>query len=474
LIPFHGVPIDGAAWINPAAPRSGCGKENRVVAVPRVTGTADRAASTTSWEWSKGDQPGFSPRQASVPVGALERLTCANRNVVLGWYHRYPARFAADVVTAMLAEVVTRAQRAVTSVLDPFCGTAATVSAGRQLGLTATGVELTSLGVEISKLRLDPPLNPWDAAAFCDRLAQAKPAKRPRLDKQLTDWLGADNARLLTAWMPMLDEIDDVRLRRFVTVATSQSLRPSSRWLIGSVKVTADPDRTPIPLEQSLRRWARQLARDCIAEQDALAHTGDIFGTLRPQGLIQRGDGRALPMADATVDAIVTSPPYFVTYDYYDVQRLSYLAFGWPVQQKDQLGAKYGHEPTEVRGDLPPAFRTWYGVQFRGEHTALGRALRAYVDGLRTHLAEAARVVAPGGAVAYALANTVRVGTVFDLVTGFQQLLEEAGFTDVEAVPRHQSGRRILPAGRDTRSGRFSGIARSAGVREYVVFATRP
>ncbi|MEV0903192.1 hypothetical protein [Actinoplanes sp. NPDC049802] len=286
-------------------------------------------------------------------------------------------------------------------------------------------------------------------------------------------WLGVSNARLLTAWLPEIDHLDDVRLRRFVTVALSQSLRPSSRWLIGSVKATADPARMPIPLDQSLRRWARQLARDCVAEQDAHAATGDVFGAARQRGQIQHGDARALPIADASVDAIVTSPPYFVTYDYFDVQRLSYLAFGWPVQRTDQVGAKYGLEPTDRQVGLPPALRSWYEDQYRGERTVLGRALRTYVEDLRTHFAEAARVIAPGGVVAYSVANTVRAGRVFDLAEAFRQLLVEAKFADVQAVPRQQSGRRILPAGRDVQSGRFARDTSNAGVREYIVFATR-
>lgn len=430
--------------------------------------------SQTSWRWGTGEQPAFSPRQAPVPVLALERLKRAREHVVLGWFHRYPARFAADVVTGMLAEVVTQAQRPVTSVLDPFCGTGAVVSASRQLGLAAIGLELTTLGVTIGRLRLTPPRNPWDAAALCERISRTKPAKRHRLDGELTEWLGDANARLLTGWKPLLEDIDDDRLRRFVTVAISQSLRPSSRWLQGSVKVTADPDRRPIPLERSLPRWARQLARDCDAEQNALIEIGDLFGRQRRPATVVCSDARRLPLPDAAVDAIVTSPPYFVTYDYFDVQRLSYLAFGWPVQRQVQIGNKYGHQPCDGKFDLPPAFRPWYEGDFRAEGTVLGRALRAYVQGIRTHLAEAARVVAPGGLVAYSLANTIRAGRVFDLVAGFSQLLDEAGFTDIRAVPRAQSGRRILPAGRNTFNGRFSSNAHSAGVREYVVLGTRP
>ncbi|GAA1005880.1 hypothetical protein Aple_040280 [Acrocarpospora pleiomorpha] len=96
--------------------------------------------------------------------------------------------------------------------------------------------------------------------------------------------------------------------------------------------------------------------------------------------------------------------------------------------------------------------------------------LRAYVQNLRTHLAEVSRVVAPGGLVVYSVANSVRAGRIFDLAAGLAQLLDEVGFSDVHAVPRVQAGRRILPPGRDARSGRFSSDPRKAGVREYVVY----
>ncbi|MEO3860726.1 hypothetical protein [Acrocarpospora sp. B8E8] len=429
--------------------------------------TAQPSADTPeiAWDWESGEQPAFSPRRAAVPALALNRLVRAEDHVVLGWFHRYPARFAADVVTGILARAITVAQRPVMSILDPFCGTGTVVSASRQLGLHAIGLELSTLGVTVGRLRLDPPPDPWEAAAVCERLALVGPARASQLDDDLSAWLGDANARLLTAWRPVVASIEDPRTRRFVTVALSQSLRPSSRWLAGSVKATADPAREPIPLRHSLPRWARQLARDCGTEQGQ-------FTDLRTPATVIRGDARALPLADASIDAVVTSPPYFVTYDYFEIQRLSYLAFGWPMPRNDQVGAKYGHQPIDGPIDLPPAFHAWYESEFGAERTFLGRALRAYAQNLRTHLAEISRVVAPGGLVAYSVANSVRAGRIFDLVSGFAQLLAEAGFVDVHAVPRVQAGRRILPPGRDPKSGRFSSDPRKAGVREHVVYGS--
>ncbi len=427
------------------------------------------------WQWERGEQPVFSPRRAAVPAPVHARLPGARPDVVLGWFHRYPARFAADVVVSMLAQAVAEADRPVEAVLDPFCGTGAVVSAGRQLGLAAAGLELTTLGATIGRLRLDPPPDLQTAVAHCEQLIRLPPAAVSAVGDELTGWLGEDNARLLTAWKPAVLAIEDERLRRFALVALSQSLRPSSRWLADSVKVTADPHRVPIPLAHSLRRWTRQIARDCEAELVAFeaARHPPAAGT-RPSAVVLHADARHLALPDASVDAIVTSPPYFVTYDYFDVQRLSYLAFDWPMRRDLQIGAKYRQPPAAGHICLPPAFRSWYEQDFRSERTVLGRALRAYVDGLRCHLSEAFRVVAPGGVVVYSVANTVRAGRVFDLAGGFRELLTEAGFTDVHAATRVQEGRRILPAGRNPRTGRFTGGVGNAGVREYVVLGRRP
>ncbi|TDD00574.1 hypothetical protein E1292_28380 [Nonomuraea deserti] len=169
-----------------------------------------------------------------------------------------------------------------------------------------------------------------------------------------------------------------------------------------------------------------------------------------------------------------TSSGVMVSEQLLEIQRLTYLAFGWPMRRSNQIGAKYGHLSVAGEVQLPPAFQRWYESDFNGEKSALGRALRAYVQDLRTHLAEAARVLAPGGLVAYSVANSVRAERVFDLAAGFEQLLAEVGFSEIRAIPRAQAGRRILPPGRDPKSGRFSSNVRSAGVREYIVLGRLP
>src|SRR5260221_8883003 len=183
------------------------------------TTTPDRRTTAAPWVWEQTEQPAFTPRRAAVPTAALELLTQAREQVVLGWFHRYPARFATSVVTDMIADAVIRADRSVSAVLDPFCGTGAVVSACRQLNLAATGIELTTLGATVGQLRLAPPRKPQEAADFCECLSRIAPAPASPFCQDLQTWIGEENARLVTAWREKIDYLADTRLRPFPTVA---------------------------------------------------------------------------------------------------------------------------------------------------------------------------------------------------------------------------------------------------------------
>ena len=156
------------------------------------------------------------------------------------------------------------------------------------------------------------------------------------------------------------------------------------------------------------------------------------------------------------------------------IQRLSYLAFRWPWPADEQVGRRYHVSPDGVGFSPPSSIDEWYSRMYRGEQSVLGRALRAYLQDMRAHLAEAVRVLQPGAALAYAIGNSTRSGRKFDLAAVTAQMMEEAGCIDVTVEPRAQSpARRILPAGRDLRTGRFCSEP-TPGIEEHVVFATKP
>jgi hypothetical protein len=147
------------------------------------------------------------------------------------------------------------------------------------------------------------------------------------------------------------------------------------------------------------------------------------------------------------------------------------MALGWPIAIEQQVGRSYGVSPDGVGFNAPSSMVSWYS-SYGAEKTQTGRSLREYIQRVRRHVHEAFRVLKPGGVAAYALANSIRAQKEFDLVGGFVEIAEEAGFSSVDVVRRQITKRRILPAGRNLTTGRFSSDA-VPGIDERLIFARR-
>lgn len=380
------------------------------------------------------------------------------------WFHRYPARFPRDALIEIMATVCDKLGTLPNLMLDPFSGTGSTLAVARQLGIPSIGMELTQLGVLIAQVRLDPPDDLESALVVAEELALLQPIRKDLpFPDELVGWIGIENASVLAQYLERVNDIKENKLKSWMQLAISSALRPSSRWLAGSIKPQTDPTRIPPPIGPNLIRAARALRRDCDAESRK--------SNVHIPAHVVKGDARRLPLATGTVDAVVTSPPYATMYDYFDVHRLSYLAFGWRREWHLQIG-----QATRVSMDgtgfvPPPSMIEWYR-EYRGEVTAEGRSLRAYINSMRTHFAEIARVLRPRGIVAYAVANSIRRGRTFRLVDALMELISEFDFDEVHAEPRMNSTRRILPAGRDPKTGRFSSGTNPA-VDEQVIYALR-
>ena len=395
---------------------------------------------------------------------ALEK-THTPRRPRLGWFHRYPARFAPDTVERMLRVVRRHMGSEPGWVLDPFAGTGTAVAAARQMGIDAIGLELSHLGLLIAHVRLQPPEDLVAAEAHAVRLAKlAAGSWMWDVPEDLIAWLGRPNARRLSHFLLYLHDLQPPALRRWLELAVSCALRPSSKWLPGSIKPQVDPSRDKPPaITDNLLRAARLLSRDCRIEQ--------LQGVAK--AVVLKGDGCSLPFRDRSIAGIVTSPPYASTYDYFDVQRLSYLAFDWPREVHLQVG-RASAISADGAGFIPPAaIRELYDEEYRSEATIEGRRLRAYLQAMERHAAEARRVVRPGARVAYAVANSLRGGRTFDLVGAVTEVLRRAGFVRVSVHKRRTTPRRILPAGRDRKSGRFSSSANPA-IDECIIYASCP
>jgi hypothetical protein len=326
--------------------------------------------------------------------------------------HTYPARLhpamARQLIAALLeARAAAASAQAPATILDPFCGAGTVLVEARRAGARAVGVDANPLAVLIARAKT------WTAPAgrraalrrIGRELAAAawnegKAARRADYQPApLRAPAGADPAarsRSLEGWFPphvrreleyLATRIDDLRtedaeLADLLTVVLSSILYKVSRRA---------SDTDPSRVERNVSRGA---AARLFGERvellckglDALARASSA-----PIPAVYRGDARHLDGADiepASVDIVVTSPPYAGTYDYVEQHqlRLDFLAMPASRFREAEIGSR---------------------EQFAGDPEQRRRARRRYKRALGATMAEMARALVPGGLAAVILGDSV-------------------------------------------------------------------
>jgi SAM-dependent methyltransferase len=381
------------------------------------------------------------------------------------WFHRYPGRFPPSVALEMLTRIKEELTFPPELVLDPFVGTGTALSCLAQNGIPSVGLEINPLAMLVCSVRFSPPSNIVATAESLLEMAANCKDEEPEWaesDVELSRWMGAKNVNQLRSLMNRIDRNTDAPQRNWMRLAVSSSLRSASVWLSGSIKPQRDPNRIPAPFSESLRRSVSALKRDSLLEPNPSAAIGVLFA-----------DACAIPIRDNSVDAVLTSPPYLTMYDYFDVQRLSFLAFGWKRSSDLQIGRQSEISPDGVAFVPPSSLERWYRDVCKGEQSIEGRAIRLYSQRMEAAVREQVRVLRPGGVACYAIADSVRREGVLELTRALCELVERSGLKVMRVLPRRTSHRRILPAGRDPQTGRFSSSSGMAGVPEQIIIAMK-
>jgi hypothetical protein len=347
-------------------------------------------------------------------------------------FHQHPTSyathglhaFAAKCPPPLVAWILRQWSQPGDCVLDPMAGSGTTLVESLLLGREALGVEIDPLARLLCQVKITP-LSADDLHHTSDQLLESIEAACTRYDQGEREhvpplplfhnrdywFLPEVSAKLALIKQAIADLAAPDEYKRFFSLTFSSLILAktsvaNARDIVHSRHHYRAHETTPdVPaifrhrlkrMREQMRQFAEQLAQ---APQPA---TASIVGQ----------DARRLPLAEASVDLVVTSPPYCNALDY---TRAHKLAVGWladvlstspqaySLLSRSYIGAEHGlmPAPTEDTG------QTWQVplvqrliAQVSELDRKQGAVVERYFADMWQVLSELGRVVRPGGHVA--------------------------------------------------------------------------
>ncbi len=303
--------------------------------------------------------------------------------------HPYLGKFVPQLVEVFLRKYWSPGQ----TVLDPFCGSGTTLMQANELGVHATGYDISAFNVLLCRAktaRYDLSLVRREALDILDKTRQAEPAEMhqggvwdtaspglarapaPETDNvYLRSWYAPAALRQLLTYRRLLDA-GDYTYRDLLRVILSRSAR-SARM---APHYELDFPRAP----QTAPYWCYKHSRQCHPTSNALKflrrYTIDTleriaqFDAVRSEATVAVHHANVLHAPLAPVDGVITSPPYVGLIDYHEQHAYAYELLGLQDRRDEEIGPAAGGSSQTARRryqeEMAKVFRRIAEVMPRG------------------------------------------------------------------------------------------------------------
>jgi DNA modification methylase len=333
-------------------------------------------------------------------------------------------------------------------VLDPFMGSGTTLVEGLTRPGTTIGFDIDPLARMIARAKTDR-ISAERIEALATELAMRWRGPATRLTPPMPDlrdfghWFTADAWGWLQSLLAAIHSLDcTAEERRFMLVVFSSD-QSQKTYVSGTLT------KTPPDVQSTFWRSATR-AVNGVRELGEAAHPGAVVQ------IPDAGNACAMPLDAASVDLIVTSPPYLDSVDYMYNFMLEYFWLG-PL-----LGVPTRSAFNRLRQQPVGAKKPMTGLQLPKslaelvslEHFPSARraAAATYFGMMQKHLSEAARCLKPGGRYALVVGNSQSRKDVVPIHTALVHLAAEAGL-QVEKVFGYRIRRHYMKFPRAGRGG---------------------
>lgn len=347
--------------------------------------------------------------QEKLDWGKLATFVPNKELPVHNWFY-YKEGFARDLVMQLLRQF--RPSRK-DWVLDPFCGAGTTLLTCMESGVNSVGFDVHPVSVFASRVKT----RDYDTAELEKELERVIKAKytRPRVTAKLPIIKRAFPPRLLeqvTFFRSQILQTRDRDIRQFLMLALMNvSIKSSYVWKDGAVlKIRKKP--VP-PVKSMLKRQARKMIRDLkgFEREDAKA-------------IVEPGDARTIRLEDASVQSIITSPPYLNKIEYSKIYEIEHELFLRHISKEVPLRTYIGLTLEKLEKTSARLARTL------DEETVNGLPQEAcpYLVDMEQAIQEMHRVCKPGARVGLVVGNGCFPDRVVESDILLSRMAEQIGF----------------------------------------------
>jgi DNA modification methylase len=383
-------------------------------------------------------------------------------------WHPFPAKFPPQLPELLIE----RLSEPGDVVFDPMLGSGTTLVEAVRLGRRAVGCDIDPLARIIAAAKLTP-IDPL--AALQTGQAVLKAAKNdyweegPRLQQELELRFDAKTGEFVDYWflrqhqlelLALLQRIEAIPkggTRDFLQVVFSSTIIAKSGGVslardLAHTRPHRDTKKTPnSAFLEFAKRLDRNVATLARSEPTAINGTGGTASSRSPDAVaIHAASAADTGLPSASVDLIVTSPPYANNaIDYMRAHKFSLVWFGWKIADLAKIRRQYlGHDTASSTGydDLPDQCeRTLARLSERD--TKKARALRRYFGEMSAVIAEMQRVLKKDRAAIVVVGTSNLRGIDVETHKGLAAIAESIGF-DIAGigVRRLDRDKRMMPA----------------------------
>lgn len=364
------------------------------------------------------------------------------------YFHLYPyyAGYTAEFVESVMRHPLMPEEG---EVLDPWNGSGTTTTVCSMLGRRSYGFDLNPSMVVVAKARLLPTTVDWSLRGILAAIVErARERRRVSRRDALLDFFGEQSAAGIRAVAEAISEVlaDDGWASRQPTAVSDLSALAAFYYvlLFRAVRQAAAAQRTSNPtwvkrpregqkkLSLNFENLLRLLSDELVA----------ILASRRAQPIFYSGawsqvglaDSRALPLRDASIAGVVTSPPYCTRIDYAVATRLELAILGvgefsgFGDLRRSLIGTTLSSEiPRKKCSDLKLDIVLDALERIR-THTSKASSLyyfrtyRDYFEGINESMRELGRVLRTGGLAAIVVQDSFYKEIHIDLAEIYQVL----------------------------------------------------